>query len=132
MRLLAVLLMFTCAWSGYGGETREAKPLGPAEATRHVNEQVTVEMVVKASKDRLAKHKEIYLDSEEDFRDPKNLGVVITQAGADKFRKAGVADPATYFKSKIIRVTGTVILKNKRPRIEVDDPEQLRVLKKEG
>jgi uncharacterized protein (TIGR03067 family) len=108
----------------------DARAIGPAEAAKRVNERVTVEMLVKATKDRLERRGEIYLDSEEDFRDEKNLGVVITRAGAAKLKQAGVADPAAHFKGKTIRVQGTVARKEGRPRIEVDDPAQIRVVKK--
>src|SRR5262245_7852528 len=106
------------------------KPLTPAEAIKKVKEKVTVQMEVKAAKNRLEKRGEIYLDSEEDFRDKKTLGVVVTRAGAAKFKKAGIDDPAGHFKGKTIRVTGTVILNEERPRIEVDDPKQIRVVEK--
>jgi uncharacterized protein (TIGR03067 family) len=109
----------------------DAKPIGPAEAAKKVNERVTVEMFVKAAKDRPERRGEIYLDSEEDFHDEKNLGVVITRAGAAKFKAAGVADPAAHFKGKTIRVQGTVSRKEGRPRIEVDDTAQVRVVKKD-
>jgi hypothetical protein len=105
------------------------KPLSPEDAIKKVNEKVTVEMTVRASKNRLEKRGEIYLDSEEDFHDAKNLGVVITKTGAAKFIEAGVKDPAAHFKGKTIRVVGTVILKEKRPRIEVDDPKQITIVK---
>ena len=101
------------------------KPLSPVDAIKKVNEKVTVEMTVKASKNRLEKRGEIYLDSEDDFHDPKNLGIVITKTGATAFAKAGVEEPAGHFKGKTIRVTGTVIIKEKRPRIEVDEPKQI-------
>jgi thiosulfate/3-mercaptopyruvate sulfurtransferase len=104
------------------------RALTPAEAIKKVNERVTVQMEVKAAKDRLEKRGEIYLDSEEDFRDPKNLGVVVTRVGAAKLKEAGIDDPAGDFKGKTIRVTGTVILKEKRPRIEVDDARQIEVV----
>src|SRR5262245_32537422 len=110
----------------------DAKPLTPEEATKKVNEKVVVEMLVKASKNRLEQRGEIFLDSEEDFRDPKNLGVVVTRAGAAKFKEAGVDDPAVHFKGKTIRVKGKVILKEERPRIEVTDPKQIRVIEKAG
>jgi DNA/RNA endonuclease YhcR with UshA esterase domain len=121
--LIAVTLMTRAS-------AREDRPLTPAEAIGKVNEKVTVQMKVKAAKNRLEKRGEIYLDSEEDFRDRKNLGVVVTRTGAAKFKKAGIDDPAGHFKGKTIRVTGTVILKEKRPRIEVDDPAQIRVIEK--
>lgn len=106
----------------------EDKPLSPVDAIKKVNEKVTVEMLVKARKNRIEKRGEIYLDSEEDFHDPKNLGVVITKAGAAKFAEAGVKEPAGHFKGKTIRVKGTVIIKEKRPRIEVDDPKQIEIV----
>jgi DNA/RNA endonuclease YhcR with UshA esterase domain len=109
----------------------ETKPLAPAEAIKKVNEKVTVEMVVKASKNRLEKRGEIYLDSEQDFRDEKNLAIVITKTAAPRFKEAGIADPAAHFKGKTIRVQGTVILKDDRPRIEVDEPKQIRIVEKE-
>src|SRR5262245_46298612 len=100
----------------------DPKPLTPAEAIKKVDEKVTVQMEVKATKNRLEPRGEIFLDSEEDFQDKKNLGVVVTRAGAAKYKKAGIDDPAEHFKDKTIRVTGTVIIKEERPRIEVDDP----------
>jgi len=110
----------------------EDKPLSPEDANKKVNEKVTVEMLVKASKNRLEKRGEIYLDSEEDFHDPKNLGIVITRAGAAKFAEAGVNEPAAHFKGKTIRVTGTVIVKEKRPRIEIVDPKQITIVSLKG
>jgi hypothetical protein len=110
----------------------EDKPLSPVDAIKKINEKVTVQMVVKASKNRLEKRGEIYLDSEEDFHDPKNLGVVITKAGAAAFDKTGIKEPASHFKDKTIRVTGKIILVEKRPRIEVDDPKQIAIVSPKG
>ena len=87
-------------------------------------------MLVKASKNRLEKRGEIYLDSEENFQDEKNLGIVVTKTGAVKFKAKGVDDPAVHFKDKTIRVKGTVIIKEKRPRIEVDDPKQIVIVER--
>jgi hypothetical protein len=106
----------------------DKKPLTPVEAIKKVNQQVTVQMLVKTTKDRLEKRGEIYIDSEKDFHDPKNLGIIITRTGAAKFKAAGVDDPAVHFRDKTIRVTGTVIIKEKRPRIEVDDPKQIHIV----
>jgi hypothetical protein len=44
--------------------------------------------------------------------------VVITTAGAAKFKKAEIDDPADYFKGKTIRVQGVVTLKEGWPYIE--------------
>jgi hypothetical protein len=115
--------------SAIGAGAEKEKPLSPVDAIKKVNEKVTVEMTVKASKNRLEKRGEIYLDSEDDFHDPKNLGIVITKTGATAFAKAGVEEPAGHFKGKTIRVTGTVIIKERRPRIEVEDPKQIEIVK---
>jgi hypothetical protein len=108
----------------------EDRPLSPVEARNQVGKKVTVEMLVRAAKDRLEKHGEIYLDAEEDFRDPKNFAVVITRKGAAGFKEAGIDDPAGHFKGKTIRATGTVKEVQKVPRIEIDDPAQLRRIDK--
>jgi len=115
----------------HADDKRDSKPLSPVEARKRVNEKVTVEMRVAASKERLLKFKEIYLDTETDFRSPKNLAVVITLAGAAKFKEAGIAEPAAYYKGKTIRVVGTVTLDKERPRIVVEEPKQIEVIKKE-
>jgi hypothetical protein len=130
VRITTLLAGFVVGLLALRATAADDKPLTPAEAVKKVNEKVTVQMEVKAAKDRLEKRGEIYLDSEEDFRDPKNLGVVVTRAGAAKFKEAGIDDPAGHFKGKTIRVTGTVILKEERPRIEVEDPKQIEAVEK--
>jgi hypothetical protein len=111
-------------------EPKKEKPLSPADAIKRLNEKVVVEMLVKASKNRLENRGEIYLDSEEDFRDPKNLGVVINRAGAAKFKEVGIDDPAEHFKDKTIRVTGVVIKEDERFRLIVEDPKQIQLVEK--
>ena len=101
-------------------------PLSPLEVANRVNEQVTVEMLIKASKN--CPHcSQIFLDSEEDHHDPNNLAVAVSVTGAARFKEARIDDPALHFKGKTIRVTGVVKLKDNRPRIEVDDPGQIEV-----
>jgi DNA/RNA endonuclease YhcR with UshA esterase domain len=102
-------------------------PLTPLEAVSRINEQVTVEMLVRATKN--CPHcSQIFLDSEEDHHDPNNLAVAVTETGAAGFKGARIDDPALHFKGKTIRVTGVVTLKDDRPRIEVDDPRQIEVV----
>jgi hypothetical protein len=131
MRFASCATLTVCVLVVIGATAEDAKPLTPVEAIKKVNEEVTVEMLVKATKNRLEKRGEIYLDSEEDFRDEKNLGVVVTKTGAAKFKQAGVDDPAVHFKDKTIRVKGKVIIKEERPRIEVDDPKQIQIVEKD-
>src|SRR5262249_53575503 len=106
----------------------EAKPLTAEQARLQVGRTITVEMRVRAAKDRLEKRGEIYLDSEEDFRDPKNFAVVITRKGAAGLKDKGIDDPAGHFRDKTIRATGKVKGVQEIPRIEVDDPGQVRLV----
>ncbi len=102
-------------------------PLSPLEAVKRVNEQVTVEMPVKAAKN--CPHcSQIFLDSEKDHHDPKNLAVALTETGKARFKQMGISDPAGHFKDRVVRVTGVVALKDNRPQIGVDDPSQIEVV----
>ena len=105
------------------------KPLSPAEARKKLGAKITVEMTVRAAKDRLEKRGEIYLDAEPDFRDEKNFALVITRAGAASLKAAGIESPADHFKGKKVRATGTVKDVDKVPRIEIDDAGQIKLLK---
>ena len=51
--------------------------LSPVEAIQRINESVTVEMVVQRTK-CCTGSRQVFLDSEASYRDPKNLGVVVT------------------------------------------------------
>jgi DNA/RNA endonuclease YhcR with UshA esterase domain len=105
------------------------KPLTPAEARKQIGKEITVKMEVKTAKDRLEKRGEIYLDSEEDFKDEKNFAVVITKKGAASIKEAGITDPADHFRGKTIRATGTVKEVDGVPRIEIDDAKRISVVK---
>jgi hypothetical protein len=128
MRYISGCVFAVCLAVPVVEAAKEDKPLTPAEAIKMVNKEVTVEMMVRSSKNALAQRHEIYLDSEENFRDEKNLAVVITEAGAGKFKEAGIDNPAEHFRGKTIRVTGTVTLKDDRPRMEVEDPKAIKLI----
>jgi hypothetical protein len=66
--------------------------------------------------------------SEEDFRDEKNFTVVISYDHAEKFKKAGIDNPANYCMGKKLRVTGKVIAENNQVRIRADDPAQIKIV----
>ena len=96
-------------------------PLSPLEAASRINEQITVEMLVKAAKN-CVHCSQVFLDSEADHHDPKNFAVAVTVIGKGKFREAKIEDPAGYFMGRTIRVTGLMIVKDNQPQIEVDEP----------
>jgi hypothetical protein len=101
--------------------------LSPVEAITKVNESVTVEMLVQRTKCCTGSRR-VFLDSEADHRDPKNLGVVVTEVGRAKLTEAGIDDPAAHFDTKTIRVRGVVIHKENRPYIEVNGPSQIEIV----
>src|SRR5262249_55396563 len=119
----AVILGWAALAAGADGD----KPVPPAEAVKRVGQTVLVEMQVRKAKDRLDKHGLIYLDSEDDFHKPTNLGVAITPAGAAKFKANGIADPAAHFLGKTVRVRGEVLIFETRPYLPVTDPGQIEI-----
>jgi hypothetical protein len=102
-------------------------PISPVEAIQRLNEPVVVQMLVKRTKSCTCSS-QFFLDCEESKRDPKNLGLIITTAGAARFKETGIDDPADHFQGKTIRVHGVVVLKEGWPYIEVDDPGQIDVV----
>ena len=108
-------------------ETVEECAMSPAEAVNQVNESVVVEMVVRRTK-CCTGSRQVFLDSEANHRDPKNLGVVVTEDGRAKFSAAGIDDPTAHYQGKSIRVRGVVIRREDRPYIEVNDPRQIELV----
>jgi DNA/RNA endonuclease YhcR with UshA esterase domain len=102
----------------------KADVIGPTEAAKKVDEKVVLEMVVKSTGGRT----NTYINSEEDFQAAANFTVFIAKDVKPKFQKAGIENPAEYFKGKTIRVTGTVTVFEKKPRIAVTEPEQITVV----
>jgi hypothetical protein len=97
----------------------------PQEARQNVGKKVEVVFEVKGSKNSL-KRKTVYLDSEADFRDEKNLGIAISEKGvSDLKQKRNVDEPSEYYRGKVIRVVGDVVIEDERPYIKVDEAEQL-------
>lgn len=101
--------------------------ISPQEAIQRLNEPVSVAMRVQRAKSCTGSL-QFFLDSEENHHDPRNLGVVVTAAGAAKFKETKINNPAAHFIGQTIRVQGVVILKENRPYIEVDDPAQIEIV----
>jgi DNA/RNA endonuclease YhcR with UshA esterase domain len=102
------------------------RPIDPAEAARWVDQVVSVEMTVKSA--RVVKDV-CFLNSEADFKDPKNLTLFLGSEAIAALRQAGVKSPATHYRDKTVRIQGRVTLYRDRPQIVVDDPKQLRLLR---
>lgn len=129
MRTLMLLVALVLVPALRADAEKDAKPLTPEEAAKHVNEKCTVALEVKstgATRDKSM----IFLNSAAKFRDAKNFTVVIDRKAIAKFQQAKIEDPAAHFKGKTIRVTGTVTLFREHPEIKVDDPKQISVVEK--
>ena len=126
MRLHSVLACLLLVPALVMADEPPPKPITPAEAAKKLKEKVTVEMVVKSTGGR----ENTYLNSEEDFKLDANFTIFLSKDVKEKFKKAGVEDPAAHFKQKTIQVTGTVILFEKKPRIAVTEPAQIKVIEK--
>jgi hypothetical protein len=131
VRTALLLVAFVAGVVGLRAADEGTKPITAAEAVKSVGKpKVVVQLEVKKAKDRLEKRGIIYLDSEDDFNDPNNLGVAISAEAAAKFKAAGVADPAAHFLGKTIRVRGCVMRFEDRPYLPVHDPDQITVVEK--
>jgi DNA/RNA endonuclease YhcR with UshA esterase domain len=105
----------------------DKKPLTPEAAAKKVNEECTVEMVVKSA----GKGNGVFfLNSKEDFKALNNFTVFINKEGVEKLKEAKIEDPAVHYKDKTIRVTGTVKLYRDKPEIIVEKADQIQVVEK--
>jgi hypothetical protein len=114
------------AWAVDGPKGGDKGPIPAAEARDHIGKTRTVTLTVKHAKDGIHM-KNYYLDSEADYKDPKNLAIVIAYEHADAFKKAGIADIVTHFDGKAIRVTGAIVKESSQTRIRVTEPKQIEL-----
>src|SRR5262245_5521260 len=105
----------------------QPNPIGPAEAAKKVNEDVTLRMEVKSA---ALREGVCFLNSEEDFKDAKNFTVFIDQEALAKFKEAKIEDPAVEFKGKTVQVKGKVTLYRDRPEIKVSGPDAIKIVAK--
>ena len=100
----------------------QPKAIGPAEAAKKVNEQVVLQMEVKSSGLR---NEVCYLNSEKDFKDPKNFTLFISKDVLQKFKQANIDNPAIHFQDKTVRVKGKVTVFRDKAQIVIEKPEQI-------
>jgi hypothetical protein len=103
----------------------DKQPIAPQDAPKHVGEEITVEMQVRAAK-KSAKMKKVFLDSTDNFQDADNLGISIDEQGEKELAtKFANTDLPAYFLKKTIRVKGTVVRRDDRTYIDVSLGSQL-------
>ncbi len=101
------------------------KVINPAEAVKRLNEDVTLLMEVKSANLRGAV---CFLNSEENFRDDKNLTLFIDRDALARFKEAKIDDPAAHFRGKTVLVKGKVILYRDRPEIKLSGPDAIKIV----
>jgi hypothetical protein len=109
--------------------TPTAKPGPPAviaaeDAPAHFGRRATVEFEVRngsvINEGRMG-----FLNSLEDFRDPKNFTVVLNEQALRAYTTAGIVDPTKHFRGKRVRATGTIELRRGQHQILVSEPSQI-------
>jgi DNA/RNA endonuclease YhcR with UshA esterase domain len=127
MRLWLFAILSSFLWLTLAVAEDQPKPIGPAEAAKKVNEEVTLQMEVKSA---ALREGVCFLNSEEDFKDAKNFTVFVDKEALAKFKEAKIEDPAAHFKGKTVQVKGKVILYRDRPEIKVSGPDVIKVVEK--
>jgi DNA/RNA endonuclease YhcR with UshA esterase domain len=126
MRVLAIATVVIVA-GGLVGSGDDTKPITPEAAAKKINEKCVVEMKVMST----GKGNGVYfLNSKENYRDEGNFTIFINKDGVESLQKAKIDDPATHFKDKTVRVTGTVKLYKDHPEIAVEKAEQIQIVEK--
>ena len=105
-----------------------AKVINAEEARKHVDQKVSVTFKVQHAKCATDPDR-VYLDSEKDYKDPKNVGLLIQADALPEFKKAGIEKPAEHFDGKIVRATGKVFLKDDLVFIGLEKPAQIEIVK---
>lgn len=103
-------------WSAEGPGT--LPEITPEKAREYVGKKVTVVMGVKKAKFS-EKRNTVFLDSETDFKDARNLAVILEADVLKKFKEAGISAPHEHFRDRTIRATGAVELREDRPYLPV-------------
>lgn len=110
-----------------GGPATSPVAIDAAHAAEHLGEECIVEMVVRAAR-ALADKDICFLNSRRDRRAEDNFTAVIFKDGLQRFREAGIENPALRFLDCRIRVRGVVGKHQDRPQIVVEDPAQIEVV----
>ena|SRR5436189_4528203 len=127
--VFAILAVLACGW-GLAAEPAEssAKAIKAEEARKHIDERVTVTFNVQHAKFATDPDR-AYLDSEKDYKDQKNLGLLIEADSLPAFKKAGIEKPAEHYAAKTVRATGKVFLRDNLVFIRLEKPEQIEIVK---
>jgi hypothetical protein len=129
------LIVFTAVTILANASGLTAEPASPAakvikaeEARKHVGQRVTVTFKVQHAKFATNPDR-VYLDSEKDYKDAKNLGLLIEADALPAFKKGGIEKPSEHYDGKTVRATGKLFLRDDLVFIKLEKPEQIEIVK---
>ncbi|VTT98232.1 Uncharacterized protein OS=Singulisphaera acidiphila (strain ATCC BAA-1392 / DSM 18658 / VKM B-2454 / MOB10) GN=Sinac_0209 PE=4 SV=1 [Gemmataceae bacterium] len=125
MRIVLVLVVACSLPALAGADTPKVVPA--AEAGRHVDEVVTVEVPVRSTGSS-RKEGFVFLNSHENFRSNDNFTLVFTPTAQAAFRAAGIENIEKHYFRQLIRVTGKVRHFKSVTDIQVERPDQITVV----
>ena len=99
-------------------------PLTPAEASKKVGQEVSVELLVRST----GGNRNSYLNSASDFSQAANFTIYIPEAARPKFAAVQIEKPDEHYYGRTIQVTGKVQLARDKPRIVVSDPSHIKII----
>ncbi len=130
------LCMIALSWAVARAADEKSAEKGPviqaSEAKDNVGKEVVVEFVVVGG--RMLEDKGIcFLNSSTDQNDPDGFTAFITKSGLNKFKdEAKIDDPSDHFNQKKIHVSGKVKKYKDKAEIEVNSPNQIKMVEEEG
>lgn len=123
---VAAVVFLVLLHSSASGDASTVVPA--SEAKHHVDQEVTVEMEVRAT-GRSRKDNLLFLNTHENYRSNENFAVVMTPEAQKAFATGGITDPEKHYFRKVIRVTGKIRHFKSITDMHVDKPTQIKVVR---
>jgi hypothetical protein len=129
MRICAALFILALVSHAPAQDNKNLPVITPADVAKHVDKKCVVVMDIK-SIGKSSDGKLFYLNSEADYKDKANFGVVIDMKIVEKLKEAKIPDLRAHFLNTKVRVTGTITLYKERPQLRLDEAEHIQVVER--
>ncbi|MCL1074018.1 hypothetical protein [Shewanella dokdonensis] len=106
-------------------DARARERLSSQQALEQVGNHVEIAMVIGHSQDRRTEEGVIYLNDEH----TRELLLTLTASAIAELKEQGIIDPAAYFLSKKLTVTGSIMRVGERYLLPIQTAEQLQLQK---
>jgi len=125
-RQLTLLIFFMTVVPAAGAE-----PISATEALGRAGEKATVQFKVESSRLLMDRDRPLcFLNSRRNYRDDDNLTIVIYEEGLKRLKEKKIDNPAEHYHHKTIQVTGEIALRQGKPQIVVEYPDQIVIVEK--